>query len=182
MSSRILIVYATTHGHTAKIADRIARGAREQGARVETIEIEDVGDVDPGAFDAVIVGASIHAGRHQPGLVKWAGERAAALAERRSAFFSVSLTAADDDPEARQATDGYIRSFVTETGWEPDRTLPVAGCLQYREYDMFTRVLMMLLMKSGGRPTDTDEDHDYTDWDAVERFGREFADDAAAAG
>jgi len=181
MANRILVVYATTHGHTAKIADRIAKAARGQGARVETIEIEDAGDVDPGDFDAVIVGASIHAGRHQPGLVKWATERGAALSERPSAFFSVSLTAADDDAEAKQATDDYIRAFVTETGWEPDRTLPVGGCLQYREYDMFTRVLMMLLMKSGGHPTDTDEDHDYTDWDAVERFGREFAAHAGTA-
>jgi menaquinone-dependent protoporphyrinogen oxidase len=181
MANRILIVYSTTHGHTAKIADRIARGARAAGARVETTEIEDAGDADPRDYDAVIVGASIHAGRHQPGLVRWATERAAALAERPSAFFSVSLTAADDDAEAREATDGYIESFVEETGWEPDRALPVAGCLQYREYDVFTRVLMKLLMRSGDHPTDTSRDYDYTDWDAVERFGREFAANTAAA-
>jgi menaquinone-dependent protoporphyrinogen IX oxidase len=31
------------------------------------------------------------------------------------------------------------------------------------------------MMKRGGHPTDTSRDYDYTHWDAVERFGREFA-------
>jgi menaquinone-dependent protoporphyrinogen IX oxidase len=53
--------------------------------------------------------------------------------------------------------------------------VPVAGALRYREYDVFTRTLMRLLMKRGGHPTDTSQDYDYTDWDAVERLGREFA-------
>ena len=30
-------------------------------------------------------------------------------------------------------------------------------------------------MRRGGHPTDTSHDYDYTDWEAVERFGREFA-------
>ena len=34
---------------------------------------------------------------------------------------------------------------------------------------------MRLMMRRGGHPTDTSQDYDYTDWDAVERFGREFA-------
>ena len=33
---------------------------------------------------------------------------------------------------------------------------------------------MRLLMKRDGHPTDTSRDYDYTDWDAVERLGREF--------
>jgi menaquinone-dependent protoporphyrinogen IX oxidase len=31
------------------------------------------------------------------------------------------------------------------------------------------------MMHKGGHPTDTSRDHDFTDWDAVERFAREFA-------
>ena len=30
------------------------------------------------------------------------------------------------------------------------------------------------------QPTDVSHDHDYTDWDAVERFGRDFAAQVAA--
>ena len=34
---------------------------------------------------------------------------------------------------------------------------------------------MRLLMGQGDHPTDTSRDYDYTDWDAVDRFAREFA-------
>jgi menaquinone-dependent protoporphyrinogen oxidase len=60
------------------------------------------------------------------------------------------------------------------------RTVPFAGAIQYREYDFMTRLLIRLIMKHEERPTDTSHDYDYTDWDAVERFGRDLA--AMAAG
>jgi menaquinone-dependent protoporphyrinogen oxidase len=101
--------------------------------------------------------------------------RRAALADHPSAFFSVSLTAADDTDEAREATQRCIDDFLAETGWTPARSVAIAGALQYREYSVFTRTLVRLMMRRGGHPTDTSHDYDYTDWDAVERFGREFA-------
>jgi menaquinone-dependent protoporphyrinogen oxidase len=68
-----------------------------------------------------------------------------------------------------------------QTGWTPTRTERIAGCLQYREYDVFTRQLMRLLMRRMGHPTDVSRDYDYTDWDAVDRVGRELATMAAPA-
>ncbi|HZB74802.1 MAG TPA: hypothetical protein VE526_01165, partial [Solirubrobacteraceae bacterium] len=38
-----------------------------------------------------------------------------------------------------------------------------------------TRVLIRLMMRKSGHPTDTSRDHDFTDWEAVERFARECA-------
>ena len=40
---------------------------------------------------------------------------------------------------------------------------------------MFTRTLIRLMMRRARHTTDTSQDHEYTDWGAVERFGREFA-------
>jgi len=51
----------------------------------------------------------------------------------------------------------------------------VAGALQYLEYDVFTRVLMRLKMRKGGNQKDPSQDHDYTDWGALERLAEEFA-------
>ena len=97
------------------------------------------------------------------------------MAARPSAFFSVSLTAADDTEEARVETTRCIDEFVDETGWTPAIVKPIAGALQYLEYDVFTRTLMRLKMGKDGHPTDTSHDYDYTDWDAVDEFGREVA-------
>lgn len=92
-----------------------------------------------------------------------------------SVFFSVSLSAAEDSAESRAATQRCIDEFCAQTGWTPSRTERVAGCLQYREYDVFTRQLMRLLMRHQGHPTDASQDYDYTDWDAVDRLGRDIA-------
>jgi menaquinone-dependent protoporphyrinogen oxidase len=123
----------------------------------------------------VIVGASIHAGHHQREVIEWAGRHRTSLGMRPSAFFSVCLTAADDTEESRVATRGYLDSVVEATGWTPDRMVTFAGALQYLEYDFATRLVIRLMMRKGGHPTDTSRDHDFTDWDAVEGFAREFA-------
>jgi menaquinone-dependent protoporphyrinogen oxidase len=174
----VLVVYASTHGHTAKIVARIAEALLTEG--VQDVNVCNAGDaaaIDPAAYDAIIIGGSLHAGHHQAELVDWVKAHHAALADRLSAFLSVSLTAADDTEEARAAAQRCIDDFLAETAWTPTRSVAIAGALQYREYNVFTRTLMRLMMRRGGHPTDAS--HDYTDWDAVQRFGREFASLAA---
>ena len=172
---RILLLYASTHGHTAKIAARIAAALEHDGA---TVDLQQLGanetEPAPPDYDAVVLGASIHAGHHQRALVKWAERHRTDLGLAPSAFFSVSLTAADDTEEARAATQGYLDDFVKETDWTPDRSATFAGALQYREYDVATRVLMRLLMRRMHHPSDASHDYDYTDWDAVERWAHEL--------
>ena len=168
-------MYATTHGHTAKIAGRLAETLRGCGLQVDLRDVEDAGDVDPGGYSAVLVGASLHAGHHQRQIVDWAKSHRAGLTELPAAFFSVSLTAAEDSDEARETTQGCIDDFTDQTGWTPLTTTTIAGALQYREYDPFTRLLMRLKMRHDGHDTDTSHDHEYTDWELVERFAREFA-------
>jgi menaquinone-dependent protoporphyrinogen oxidase len=164
----VLVVFASTHGQTAKIAERIAQAAEADVYRAADAP-------SPDDYDGVIVGGSLHAGKHQPELVEWVKANLSALSGLPTAFFSVSLTAAEDTAEARDVTQRCIDEFLAETGWKPGRVERIAGALQYREYDVFTRTLMRLMMKRGGHPTDASHDYDYTDWDAVERLGREFA-------
>jgi menaquinone-dependent protoporphyrinogen oxidase len=173
---RILILYASTHGHTAKIAVRIAARLEDDGATVDLHRLHANGS-QPALpdYDAVIVGASIHAGHHQRALVKWAERHHTALGLTPSAFFSVSLTAADDTEESRAATRGYVHDFVEHTGWTPSESTTFAGALQYREYDVATRVLIRLLMRRMHHPTDASQDYDYTDWDAVDGWAHELA-------
>jgi menaquinone-dependent protoporphyrinogen oxidase len=169
----VLVVHASTHGQTAKIAARLARTLEGDGV---TVAVHAVADApDPHGFDAIVVGGSIHAGHHQKELVAWAERHRTALASVPSAFFSVCLTAADDTEESRVATRGYLDDFVEQTGWTPGRMTTFAGALQYREYDFATRLLMRLLMRRGGHPTDASRDYEYTDWEAVDAFAHALA-------
>ncbi len=170
-----LVVYASTHGHTAKIAGRIARVVGERGLAVDVLAVANAAGVDPGSYDVVVVGGSLHRGHHQQDIADWVSARRAALERRPSVFFSVSLAAADDSAQSRAAARDCIDEFCAQTGWTPGQTEAIAGCLQYREYDPFTRQLMRLLMRHGHHPTDASRDYDYTDWRGVDRLGREIA-------
>ena len=146
----VLVLYASTHGHTAKVAARIADRLRAEG--VDEVDVRDVaadaGTLDPGAYDAVVAGGSLHVGHHQGGLLDWVKPHRAALADRPSAF----PDGVDTGPLGRHRRGAAVPRV-----------------------QRFTRTLVRLMMRRGGHPTDTSQDYDYTDRDAVERFGREFA-------
>jgi menaquinone-dependent protoporphyrinogen oxidase len=174
-TARALLVYASTHGHTAKIAARIAEAMGEHGVAADVRDAGAASAADPFAYDVVIVAGSLHQEHHQAELGDWVVAHRDALQTRPTVFCSVSLTAAEDTPDAHAATQRCIDAFSEQTGWTPARTERIAGCLQYREYDFFTRQLMRLLMKKMGHPTDASHDHDYTDWDALDVLGAEIA-------
>jgi len=175
--AHILIAFASTHGHTSKIAARIAAVLRADGHTAGVCDDVDAHDPWPRDYDAVIAGASIHLGHHQDELVAWARRHALALNETPSAFFSVCLAAAED----RDAAQEYLDDFEDLTGWLPRHRTTFAGALQYREYGTRTRLAMRVLMAYGHHPTNTRRDYDYTDWAAVERFARVCSDIAGRA-
>src|SRR5687768_14557532 len=94
----VLVLYGSTHGHTAKIASRLADAARASSQDVDLRDAKHDHPADPEKYDGVIVGASLHGGHHQREVVDWVKAHRHTLEGRPSAFFSVSLTAADDAP------------------------------------------------------------------------------------
>jgi menaquinone-dependent protoporphyrinogen oxidase len=173
--TKILIPYGTSEGHTARIAGCIADAIRGEGYEAFPLEIKRSGAPAPEGYDAVIVGASVHAGRHQTGVRKFARKHRAALERVPSAFFSVSLAAADSISKGSEEANGYIEQFVRQTGWRPGKVGRFAGALLYTRYGFVMRWLMKRITIAKGSPdTDTSRDYVYTDWDRVRRFAREF--------
>lgn len=138
-------------------------------------------NLDPAAYDAVMVGASIHYGRHPLRLSRWVCRHRSALSSRPGAFFSVCLSAGG--PGARPETaQRYLETFLARTRWRPERTAMFAGALLYTRYSPFIRFLMRQIVRMAGGDTDTTRDYEYTDWQAVERFADQFLLDLEAAG
>lgn len=173
--SRILILYATREGHTSRIAARIAQILQRAGHTILSYPADAIPTaLDPLAYAAVIVGASIHYGRHPRYLRKLLRGHSAALGARPSAFFSVSLSAGGPGakPEAAQR---YLETFLRQTGWQPAQTASFAGALQYSKYGVFKRQLMRMIVGFAGGDTDMSRDYEYTNWDAVDLFAESFA-------
>ena len=172
--SRILVAFASVEGQTRRIAERVGEVLTRAGHSVTLRSIVDGSASSVAAHDAVIVGASIRYGHHARALEQAVRARVAEIASRPNAFFSVSLSAGG--PGAKPAAaQGYIDAFRQRTGWTPQRTASFAGALPYTRYNPFIRMLMRFIVGRAGGETDTSRDYEYTRWEDVERFAREFA-------
>ncbi len=170
----VLINYASNHGHTSIIARNLSAMMSRRGVSVDLHEVEKNDALDPASFDAVVVMASIHAGRHQSKMRRWVEANSEVLNQRSSAFLSVSLSNGSDSPEAVEVNREQAEAFCEATDWKPDRIELVAGCLQYPAYNFLNRFLMKRVAKKQGLPLDTSREHEYTDWEALDQFTGEF--------
>ncbi len=173
--SRILILYATREGLTSRIAARIAHVLQHAGHTVLSYPADAIPtELDPVNYAAVLVGASIHYGKHPRYLRKVLRRHSAELAARPGAFFSVSLSGGGPGAKPEVARR-YLETFLREVDWRPTRTAIFAGALQYSKYGFYKRLLMRLIVGMAGGDTDITRDYEYTDWDAVDRFALDFA-------
>lgn len=173
--ARILILYASFDGQTARIAHRVATTLEGKGHGVTLRSAEEPAAArDIEDHDAVIIGAAVRFGHHARSLEDLVRKHAGAIAGRPNAFFSVSLSAGG--PGARPAEAArQVAQFCERTGWEPVEVANFAGALQYSKYNPFIRFMMRLIVGASGGDTDASQDYEYTDWKAVERFAARFA-------
>ena len=171
------VLFASTEGQTALIAIRLAAVLHEHGLDSEAIDVStsEAEAIDWSRVKGVLVGASLHMGRHQKSAARFVHAHVAELNALPSAFFSVSLSAASKNPEEVAEAARIAHAFPAEHGWKPSRILSVAGRLAYREYNFLVRFLIKRIAKKEGGPTDTSRDHELTDWDAVDHLGHEMA-------
>jgi menaquinone-dependent protoporphyrinogen oxidase len=185
MPPKIGIFYATREGQTRRIAERIAADLRERDFGVELHNVVDcpVG-MDLRRFAGLILAASTHVGEHEAEMVTFVKHHLSQLETIPAAFLSVSLTAAgaersDATPEERIRFSADLQKildrFSEETGWLPQYVRPVAGALMYSKYNFLVKLVLRRIAKKAHAGTDTSRDYEYTDWEGLDHFATEFA-------
>ena len=175
---RILVLYGTSYGHTAKVAQRLAFGMMSAGLLVELYRADQLPDqIDPGDFDGIVIAASIIVGQYQPYIREFVRQHASLLNRTPSAFVSVCGAAGSNPVEAQ----GYIDALRRESGWQPKLQRSFAGAVAYTHYAWWYRWYLRLFNRRNGRPTDTTRDWDLTNWSEVDRFTTELAADLVPA-
>ena len=180
--SAILIAYATSEGQTAKICRAFEQQFETAGHTVELIDLESR-DAAPDAaqFDAVIVAASVHAGKHQRSAVDFVNSNADALRSKPTAFVSVGLAIIAVEESGRRRADEQVESFLNEVDWKPGLIAKLGGAFRYSEFSGIRRwvfkVSQRLFKKDLDRQgwPDLTVDNEFTDWDQLRRFGEEFS-------
>lgn len=170
-----LVVYGTGEGQTAKVARRLGDVIGERGHDVTIVDVDEAAD-EPSvsAFDAVLVGSSIHVGKHHSAIREFVTAQQDVLNERSTAFFQLSLSSAVDDENRRAEAAKYVDDFLEATGWQPDRIGLFGGALRYSKYGFLKRLLLKRIARDATGDTDTSRDYEYTDWNEVTAFAVDF--------
>ena len=172
--AKTLIIYGTTEGQTAKIAQHLADVGRRLGHVVDVVHAPEFVPGSLPSYEGVLVGGSLHEGRYQRDVAAFVREHARALAGRPGGFFSVSLGAISSHADEVAEVQKIMDTFLSEYGWKPSLTANLGGALKYTQYNWLKRALMKHISKKEGGPTDTSRDHEFTDWTQVTQFGERF--------
>lgn len=172
---RILILYGTSYGQTARIAGRLAELLTIAGNAVTLVDGDEArDDLSLAGFDGVMVGGSLVIGQHQRCVRRFVRAHVAALNAMPCAFFSVSASAASPSPRGRADALRCLERLLHETGFRPAISETVAGAIAYTRYGWITRWIMRRIAAKEGGPTDSSRDHELTDWAQVERLAQRF--------
>lgn len=174
--ARILLLCWSGYGQTRRICERIQTLVNARGHVVDVAALDSGADL--AAYDAVVIGASIRHGKHDPSVLAFIRRHQPLLASKPSGFFSVSLVArkpAKNTP----ATNPYMKAFLAGSPWQPRLLGVFGGELDYQRYGPFDRAAIRFIMWLTKGPRDPHTKVEFTDWAEVERFAGRVAELAA---
>lgn len=170
---RLLILYGSTHGQTAKIAEFLGHECQALGTPADVVRAGPDAP-SPAGYAGVIVAASIHAGGYQRPVMRWVRTHASTLQGMRTAFLSVCLGVLEKEPKVAADLQRIKNEFAERTGWEPPIARFVAGALPWSRYNWLVKLVMRRIVARAGGDTDTSRDYEYTDWAELRSFLRSF--------
>lgn len=156
----VLVTAGSKHGSTTDIARRIARELEAGGLAVVESAPADV--VDPGRFDAIVLGSAVYAGHWTSDAMDLARKLGEQSPPIPTWLFSSGPVGAPPKPEE----DPVDASEATELTRARDHHV-FAGKLDRSKLNFAEKAIMVALRAPEG---------DFRDWDAIDMWARGIAD------
>jgi menaquinone-dependent protoporphyrinogen oxidase len=166
VNKKVLVTYATKHGATAEIAERVGQVLDECGLTAAVLPVDQV--YGGGTFDAIVLGSAVYAGHWRKEATEFLENNELWLAMRPVWLFSSGPTGEGDPAELMH-------------GWTfPEDQKPIADRIRPRDIVLFggeidpatLNLPEKLMMKAVKAPTG-----DYRDWPAIEGWAATIADE-----
>lgn len=161
---KALVIYASRHGATAGIAERIARRMADRGIPADIRRVEAPGELDD--FDAIVFGAPVYDQSWPPEATDFVARHERELITRPLWLFSVGSfgdTKSLLGPLARKEPKGIAR---LQASLRPRGYRVFQGVIEKHQWPFWSRVLFHL---AGGRFGD------HRDWAAIDGWADEIA-------
>ncbi len=167
---KILILHASTNGHTIKLCNKIISHLEGDVTLLSTDEAVKQG-IDPSDFDRIVIGASIYYGHFQKSFFQFIEKHYNVLNNKKTALFTLNVTARKPNKNTAY-TNPYSKKLLASIKWQPTIAEVFGGMLDYPNYTFFERNMIRFIMWLTKGVTDTSQSIDYTDYDKLERFAK----------
>ena len=176
---RVLVVYASRHGATQGIADRIAASLSGRGIEVSVRSADERGDI--AGFDAFVIGAAAY-------LFHWLKEATAFVRHNRSTLASHPVWLFSSGPLGTDATDAEGRDVLETT--EPrefaefrDAIRPRGLRVFFGAYDPDSKPIGIMERFTRLMPAARNAfpAGDFRDWDEIDAWAAGIADELLLA-
>lgn len=172
---KAIVVYGTRWGGTAGVAERIGDTLRREGYTVDVVDAKDH-PLSPDAYDLVVVGSGISAGRWTNEAAGYLKRHAAALKDKWTALFA-SCRAGGDEGLREQGRQGYLVKIAEKHGLSPVAYGLFGGLIDFTKSHGLLGNIMLNVAKKELREkgVDTSKPYDFRDWTQIEAWTREIA-------
>ncbi len=174
---KVLVAYATRHGATRGIAERIGQVFEREGLDVAVWPVERAGSID--AYDAFVVGAPAYMGHWMKEASAFVRKHRSILAERPVWLFSCGPTGTVPTEEERQDA---LRASIPAEFAELDAAIhPRDQSIFYGAYDPDAQPIgiaegfLARLTKVAPKVADGIPSGDFRDWPEIEAWAERIA-------
>lgn len=156
----VLIAYASKHGSTQGIAERIAEKLRQLGKQAEARPMDEVSDL--GGYQALVIGSAIYYGSWLKEATEWVRRNQAILAQRPVWLFSVGPLGTDfmDDEQQPKEKAEFLETI------RPRDQRTFFGALDHNRLSFAERMMAKAIRSPEG---------DFRDWQAIDAWTESIA-------
>jgi menaquinone-dependent protoporphyrinogen oxidase len=156
----VLVAYASKHGSTQGIAERIAEKLRQLGKEAEAQPVETV--KDPGSYEALVIGSAVYYGSWLKDATEWVHRNRAILAQRPVWLFSVGPLGT----EVKDAEQQPKEMAEFQQSIKPRDQRIFFGALDHNRLSFPERMVLKAVRAPEG---------DFRDWEAIDAWAATIA-------
>ena len=163
MKSETLIIYASKHGATAEVANKIGELLSDSGIQTDVLDVRD--KIDLSIYKNVILGSAVYIGQWQKKAAKFLKDNEKALADKNLWLFSTGPTGEGDPVE-------LMKGWKFPEGLQDiaDRINPIDikvfhGVLDVSKLNTLEKMTVKMVKAPFG---------DFRDWKAIEEWANEI--------